>query len=282
MAISASDVKKLREMTGVGPLECKKALEQFDGDFAAAEKYLKEKGLAAVEKRADRATSEGRIFVKKEGNDVALAEISSETDFVARNPDFIALGNNIVALVLEKGYTETNSELSALVSDLAVKIGENMSLKRIKLVKAADNEFVTQYMHGEGAIGVVVKLSSPKADAVHTAEAKEFAHNLALHIAAFNPLALEKSKLDPAFVKEQKDIFRGQMDNDENMKSKPEAAREKILEGKINKYLSEICLMDQSYVKDDKLTVAQAVAECGKKLGADISINDYVYFKVGQ
>ena len=129
---------------------------------------------------------------------------------------------------------------------------------------------------------MVVKLAADKPEALHQEEAKDFAHNLALHIAAFSPLALDKAKVDPGFIKEQEDIFRKQMEQDESLQGKPANVLEGILKGKMKKYLAEICLLDQGYVKDDSLTVAQALAECGKKLGAALTIHDYVYFKVGQ
>ncbi|GHU56665.1 elongation factor Ts [Spirochaetia bacterium] len=282
MAISAADVKNLREKTGAGPMECKKALESTNGDFAAAEKLLKEKGLAAVEKRADRATNEGKVFVKVADNTAVLVEIASETDFVARNPDFIALGGAIADRVLAKGYTGVNEELSGLVSDLAAKIRENMSLKRVKVVKAGANEYLTSYTHGDGNIGVVVKFDSDKPEIFQKEEVKEFAFTLALHVAAFNPAALDRSKVDPAFLKEQEDIFRKQMEQDEKLKGKPANVIDNILKGKVNKYLSDICLLEQGYVKDEKFTVARALEDFGKQAGAKISVNDYVYFKVGQ
>jgi elongation factor Ts len=145
--ISAADVKKLREKTGAGMMECKNALVANDGDFAKAEKELKEKGLAALEKRADRATNEGKIFIKIKddsegdaGSSAVLVELASETDFVARNPDFVKLGGEIAAKALEKGYSEPNEELSGMVTDLATKIRENMGLKRLRVVKASSNE----------------------------------------------------------------------------------------------------------------------------------------------
>jgi elongation factor Ts len=260
MAISAADVKRLREKTGAGPLECKKALEETNGNFEHAEKRLKEKGLAAVEKRADRATNEGKIFVKIQDNTAALVEVASETDFVARNPEFIALGNVIASRILEKGYTETNEELAGLVADLATRIGENMSLKRIKTVKAEAHEYLTQYIHGDGTIGVVVKLGSDKPEVFTRDDVKEFAFNIALHITAFNPLALDKTKIDPEFLKEQESLFRTQLERDEKLQGKPANVIDTILKGKVTKYLSEICLLEQGYVKDDALTVAQALA----------------------
>ncbi|MDR1596137.1 MAG: translation elongation factor Ts [Treponema sp.] len=282
MEISASDVKKLREKTGAGMMECKNALVSTEGDFAKAEKLLKEKGLAAVEKRADRATNEGKIFIKVENNTAALVELASETDFVARNPEFITLGGAIADKILEKGYTEPNEELSALVTDLATKIRENMSLKRIKVIQAGPNECLSSYIHGDGNIGVVVKLGADQAEALRKEEAKALAFDLALHIAAFSPVALDKSKVDPVFLKEQEDIFRKQLEQDEKLQGKPAGVLDNILKGKVSKYLADICLLDQNFVKDEKQTVAQTLAEKSKQLGATITVNDYVYFKVGQ
>lgn len=284
--ISAADVKTLREKTGAGIVECKNALVETDGDFGKAEKLLKEKGLAAVEKRSGRATNAGKITIKiKNSGDgsstAALVEMVSETDFVSRNPDFIALGETIADKVLEKNYAEPNEELNGLVSDLAAKIRENMSLSRIKTIKAAAGEYLASYIHGDGAIGVIVHAAADKADAFNNEELKAFVFSLALHVAAFNPMALDSSKVDAAWLKEQEEIFSKQMEQDESMKGKPEKVLENILKGKVSKFLKEICLMDQGYVKDEKMTVAQAIADAGKRFGVGLSIKDYVYFRVG-
>ena len=280
--ISASDVKALREKTGAGMMECKNALVETDGDFAKAEKILKEKGLAAVEKRSGRATKEGKIFIKIKDNAAVLVELVSETDFVARSPDFIALGGDIADRALEKGYTEPNDELNGMVSDLASKIRENMSLKRVKIVKAASGEYLTSYIHGDGAIGIVVRFSADKAEVLANEDVKSFAFTIALHVAAFNPLALDKTKIDEAWLKEQEGIFRKQMEQDEGMKGKPANILENILKGKVSKFLKDICLMDQAYVKDEKMTVAQAMADACKRFGVKLSIEEYVYFRVGE
>ena len=281
--ISAADVKRLREKTGAGMMECKNALVETGGDFDKAEKLLKEKGLAALEKRAGRATNEGKVFVKikDDGSAAVLAELASETDFVARNPEFIALGNAIADKALAAGCTEPNDELNGMVADLATKIRENMSLKRLKTVTASGGEYLASYIHGEGNIGIVVKCASDKPEIFKDADVKAFVFSLALHIAAFNPYALDRSKIDPAYISEQEDIFRKLMEKDEKLQGKPANVLDGILKGKINKHLAEICLLDQGYVKDEKLTVAQALAEHGKKAGGAISIVDYVYFKVG-
>jgi elongation factor Ts len=281
--ISSNDVKTLREKTGAGIMECKNALKETDGDFAKAEKLLKEKGLAAVEKRSGRAANEGKITIKikGDGSAAALVELASETDFVARNPEFIALGENIADKVLEKNYAEPNDELNGMVTDLAAKIRENMNLKRIHTVKAASGEYLSSYIHGDGAIGVVVKAGSDNADLFNNAEAKDFVFSIALHVAAFNPTALDQSKIDAAWLKEQEEIFRKQMEQDEAMKGKPANVLENILKGNVSKFLKDICLMDQAYVKDEKVTVAAALADAGKRFGAKLNVIEYVYFKVG-
>jgi elongation factor Ts len=287
MAVTAEEVKRLREKTGAAMMECKNALVSTNGDFAAAEKLLKEKGLAALEKRSDRATNEGKVFIKikEDGSAAVVVELASETDFVARNPDFIALGGVIADRALEKGHTGPTEELSSLVTDLATKIRENMSLKRLTTVKAGPNEYLTHYIHGDGNIGVAVKFEADKPGVFDNQEAKDFAFTIALHIAAFNPMALSREKLDSAYVKEQEDIFRKQMEGDEKFsklkESKPEQF-EKILNGKVNKLLSDICLLEQGYVKDEKLSVSKALEDWGKKAGAKINVSDFVYFKVGQ
>jgi len=281
--ISANDVKKLREKTGAGIMECKNALVSTDGDFEKATKILKEKGLAALEKRADRATNNGKVFVKikEDGSSAVLVELNAETDFVARNPEFIEVGKTIADQALEKGIAAPTAELSSLVQDLATKIRENMGLKRLCLVKASSNENLTQYIHGDGNIGVVVKCESDKPEIFKDEEVKSFIFTLALHIAAFNPVAIDRTKVDQEWLKEQESIFKALMEKDEKLKGKPDNVLSGILQGKVTKYLSEICLMEQGYVKDEKMTVAKAIEECAKKVGAKLVINDYYYYKVG-
>jgi len=156
-----------------------------------------------------------------------------------------------------------------------------MGLKRLCLVKASSNEYLTQYIHGDGNIGIIVKCESDKPEIFKTEDVKSFVFSLALHIAAFNPFALDRSKVDQGFLKEQEGIFSKQMEQDEKLKGKPENVLKGILQGKVNKYLAENCLLEQGYVKDEKLTVAKAIEECAKKAGAKIAITDFVYYKVG-
>jgi elongation factor Ts len=281
MAVTAADVKKLRDATGVGPAECKKVLTETDGDFDKAVKILKEKGLAAAAKRADRATNQGRVTVKVKDAAAVLVELATETDFVARNPDFIALGETIADKILNEGYAETDERLSVMVNDLATSIRENMSLKRIKLIKAAENQYIAAYVHGDGAIGVAALVSADKPKMFDGEDAKTFVFSLAMHIAAFNPLAISSADVDPALLKEQEELFRKQMEQDEKMKGKPANVLDGILKGKVNKYLADICLLDQNYIKNDKITVKQALADEGKRLGTVLKIERYINFKVG-
>ena len=160
MEIKAADVKALRDKTGAGMMECKKALAETNGDAAAAEKLLKEKGLAAVGKRADRETGEGRVFIKIEGNKAAICELTCETDFVAKNEDFIKIGNDIVSTVIAKGYTEITQDLSDMLLDLATKIRENMTIRRLELVEIPANRTASGYVHSDGKTGVVTVVTA--------------------------------------------------------------------------------------------------------------------------
>ncbi|MCL2608776.1 MAG: translation elongation factor Ts [Treponema sp.] len=278
--INAALVKELREKTGAGMMECKNALVETAGDLAAAEKLLKEKGLAALAKRSDRATNAGRVFIGRNaaGSAVTLVEITCETDFVSRNPDFIAMGEELAGKALESGADASDPGLNGMVAELATKIRENMALKRLVTVKAGSGECLASYLHGEGEIGVAVRCAVDKPADEGT---KAFVHSLALHVAAFNPLAPDRSKIDAGYLAEQREIFAKQMEQDEKLAGKPENVLKGILEGKVNKHLAEICLLDQGYVKDEKRTVAQALADESKRSGAKLGIVEYVYFKVG-
>jgi elongation factor Ts len=285
--ISAADVKALREKTGAAMMECKNALVETDGDFAKAEKILKEKGLAAVEKRSGRATNAGKIIIKikdegANGSTAVLVETVAETDFVARNPEFIKMSETIADIALEKGYTSVNDELNNMVLELAAKIRENMKLSRIRMIKAGPDEYLSSYIHHDGTIGVVVKTKADKGGIFANEDVKEFAFSLALNVAAYNPIAIDQSKIDPAWLKEQEDIFRKQMELDEGMKGKPANVLEKILKGKVSKLVEENCIMDQVYVNDDKINVAKAMEDAGKRFGAKFSIEEFVYFRTGE
>ncbi len=278
--IKASDVKALREKTGAGMMDCKIALEECQGDFAKAEKFLKEKGLAAVEKRVGRATNEGKIFTKSSGGTTVVIELTCETDFVARNADFIALGNQLTSMILDKGYTSVNDELTGKVTELASIIRENMSLKRLAVVKAAANETVHEYLHGD-KLGVIVKFKADKGSLFDDEKVKTFVHDVALHIAAFNPGFIGKSNVSPDYLKEQEEIFLKQMQQDEKLQGKPENVLKGIVAGKMNKHVAEICLLDQGFVKDEKQSVSKVMADVAKAAGGSLEIVEFLYYRVG-
>ena len=281
MAISAADVKKLRDITGAGMMDCKKALSEADGDFAKAEKILKEMGLAAVAKRQDRATENGRVFVKTGNGKAVILSLSCETDFVAKNADFAKLGDDLCSVILEKGYTEINDDLTGMVEALIAIIKENMHLVKFNVVDIAADEYASTYVHGDGAVSVLVVLKSDKPEIFSDAEVAEFTHNLALHAAAYKPQFLSDKVVDAAYQEEQLSIFRKQVESDEKLMAKPEQVREGIVRGKLSKLYKEVCFLDQPFVKDDTKSVIQMLGEVGKAHGAKLEIVSYFVYQAG-
>jgi elongation factor Ts len=277
MAISASDVKALRDKTGAGMMECKNALVECNGDSAAAEKLLKEKGLAAVEKRAGRATSEGLILIKTDSKKAVMAELTCETDFVAKNADFIALGDKIITTAFDKDCTEVTPDLSGMVLELATKVRENMALTRLCAIKAGADEYIAKYIHSDKKTGVLVMLKADKPEIFSNATVQEFAYDCCLHIAAFTPLYTDSSVVEPAYIAEQTEIFKVQAKES----GKPENVQAGIVQGKIRKHLAEICFLEQAFVKDDKMSVAKKMEEVGKAAGGKLSLSKMVLFQLG-
>lgn len=277
MAITAADVKALREKTGAGMMECKKALTECNGDIAEAEKSLKEKGLAAMAKRSERATSEGRLFIRQDGNKIAVIELTCETDFVAKNADFIAVGEKMLDVTLAKGYTKVEAEHEEILEPLKVSIRENMKVTKVEVFEVPATASAAYYVHSDFKTGAVVIIDGSTADTVKT-----FAKDCCLHIAAFTPSYTSKKDVPQSYIDEQKEIFKAQMDQDEKMAGKPENVKEGILQGKINKHLAEICFEDQMFVKDDKKTVTAKLAETGKEVGATLSFAVAKLFVLGK
>jgi len=277
MEIKASDVKALRDKTGAGMMECKNALTECNGDPAAAEKLLKEKGLAAVEKRAGRATTEGLVLIKVEGKKAVIGELTCETDFVAKNVDFIALGDKILNQAFDKGITEVVPELSNMVLDLATKVRENMSLSRLVALTAGADEYIAKYIHSDKKTGVLVMLKADKAEIFANKLVQDFAYDCCLHIAAFTPLYADASAIDKAYITEQTEIFTKQVADLE----KPENVKAGIVQGKIKKHLADICFLDQAFVKDDKMSVSKKMEEVGKAAGGKITLSKMVLFQLG-
>ena len=265
MDITASMVKTLREQTGAGMMDCKKALVDTNGNFDEAVKLLKEKGLAAVAKRSERVTAEGRIFIRQNSNKLAIIELTCETDFVAKNEEFIKCGEKILDLVFEKGYTSVEKELSDVLLDFATRTRENMSLYKVQVIDVPENSSVGTYIHSDFKTAGVVVIKGSTDDKV-----KEFARDCCMHLAAFTPAYVSKSEVPQSYIDEQKEIFAAQMEQDEKVASKPENVKAGILQGKINKHLAEICFLDQMFVKDDKKSVSAKLDEVSKLVGAKL------------
>lgn len=278
MDIKAADVKKLREKTGAGMMDCKKALTEADGDFAKAERILKEMGLAAAEKRSGRATNEGRVFTKVEGKRAGILELSCETDFVARNKDFISLGRTMLDKMLSEGLTGESEEIQSMLQEAIGTIKENMGFRRFATMEADDTELVVDYVHGEGGgIGVLVKVKVDSPELLEKDEVRQFAFDIALHVAAFNPPYLAPETVPEQYKADQEAIFKKQAEG----MGKPEKVIDGIVKGKMKKHLSEITLEEQPFVKDDKRSVKQVAKELGTETGGLVSVADFVYFRVG-
>lgn len=277
MEISAKDVKTLRDQTGAGLMDCKKALNECNGDINAAAKYLREKGLAAMAKRSDRVTAEGHIFVKEEGNKVAMIEVVCETDFVAKAADFIAAGEKLVALTFDKSLNEVTDEHKAILNDLAVKVRENMSVRRVICCEVATDCVMSTYVHHNFKIGslVIVKGSTDE-------KVKSFAHLCCLHLASSMPKYITRDEIPQSYIDEQTEVLKANMAQDESLKSKPEKVLEGILKGKLNKQISDICFMDQPFIDDEKISVATALKNISKEVGADLSFDKVILYVLGK
>lgn len=291
MNITANMVKELREITGAGMMDCKKALAETGGDMDKAVEYLREKGLAAAEKKAGRIAAEGIVDtnVSEDGKVASIVEVNSETDFVAKNDTFKAFVAAVAAQTAKTGATNleeflaekweqdpTKTVKEALASMIAV-IGENMNIRRFeKLV--AENGFITSYIHGGGRIGILVEVET---SAVND-EVKEAAKNVAMQIAAMYPKYIKREDVPQDFIEYEKNIIKAQIMNDPANSKKPENIIEKMIEGRLNKELKEMCLVDQLYVKDSDMTVGQYLESVSKQVGAPVSIKRFVRYETGE
>ncbi|MCX7039754.1 MAG: translation elongation factor Ts [Spirochaetes bacterium] len=275
MEIQATDVKLLREKTGAGMLDCKNALVKAEGDFAKAERLLKEQGLAAAVKKSGRVTNQGKIFSKVLPGKGILLELTCETDFVARNSLFLELGEALVRMVADQGLTEKTPAMDVMVKETIGTIKENMELRRIVVVKVPSDEVLVDYVH-ENRIGVMARFRVGE-KAKDDPKVKATLFDCALHIAAFAPLFFSREKVSPEFLKEQEEIYAKQVEG----MDKPANILVGIVKGKVNKLFSEVCFLEQPFVKDDKRKVAKVLEDLGKETGAKIEAIDYVYMKLG-
>ncbi len=286
--ITAAMVKELRETTGAGMLDCKKALVESNGNMDDAVDWLRKKGLASAAKKASRIAAEGLVGVYVEGNKGAVVEVNSETDFVAKNEIFQEYVADAAIVALKSAgeicdmktfnCPKCGKTFEERLTDMIAKIGENMNLRRAKMLEV-DNGIIASYIHnaaGEniGKIGVLVALEST-ADKAKLAELGKY---LAMHVAASNPQFLTIASVDPAAVEHEKSIFAEQA----KASGKPENIIEKMVEGRVRKYYDEVVLEEQAYIMDPDKKVKQVVADAAKELGADIKIKDFVCFKLGE
>lgn len=284
MSISASQVKELREKTSAGMMDCKKALEETQGDFEAAVEWLRKKGLSSAAKKAGRVAAEGLVYAQVNNNVGVVVEINSETDFVARNEGFKAFVQNVadhVAASKETGdimqqtYTKnTSQKMEDLLRETIATIGENMVIRRSEKYEGASNTLVHTYVHGEGKIGVLIEVSGNPGNA----EVKTAAQDVALHIAAMNPMAISGDQISAEVVAKEKEILKAK--NLEQGK-KPEMI-DKIVEGQIRKFLAENCLLEQAFVKNPDLKVVDYLKEASKKAGDTVQVKRFVRFELGE
>ncbi len=293
MAITAKQVKELREMTGAGMMDCKKALTATEGDMDKAIEFLREKGLATAQKKSGRIAAEGivKVIVTEDGHKAVAVEVNAETDFVAKNEKF----QNYVAQVAEQALDTEAADVEAFLAEtwkfdtsktvnealagqIAV-IGENMNIRRFQQVSEEDG-FIASYTHMGGKIGVLVDVVT---DVIND-EIKEAAKNICMQVAALNPKYTNRSEISADFIAHEEEILLAQIKNDPKESQKPEKVIQGIVKGRINKEMKEICLMDQVYVKaeDGKQPVSKYIAEVAKANGANISIKGFVRMETGE
>ena len=284
--ISAKAVAELRKQTGCGMMDCKNALKDANGDFEAAVKILREKGMAATAKKASRIAAEGLVDIMTIDNVTAIVEVNSETDFVAKNAIFQEFVKSILKTIIANKPQGVEALLACNVADgegtvadalneHTYKIGEKLSIRRFVVVDGV----VSTYIHGLGSTGVVVSFETDLAD---KAEFQECAKNVALQTAAMAVAYLDKESVPASVLAEEKAILIKQMEQDPKMAGKPQQVLEKIVEGKLGKYYENNCLLEQAYVKDDSMSVSKYVASVAKALGGSIKVTGYVRFDKGE
>ncbi len=285
MSITAAMVKELREKSGAGMMDAKKALVENNGDMEAAIDWLRTKGLAKAAKKSGRTAAEGLVSVVTSGTKGAVVEVNAETDFVSRNAEFQAAVKKITSVALETSSVEELAEATVdgksvkeTLTDLIATIGENMALRRSEVLEVSQGAVVA-YVHsaltdGMGGIGVLVALESSADDAV----LQDLGKKIAMHVAATNPAALDRDSVDPELIERERNVLIEQAKES----GKPQEIAEKMVAGRINKYYSEICLTEQAFVMDPDNKVADVVAAAGKDAGAEIALKGFVRFQLGE
>ena len=291
MAITAAMVKELREISGAGMMDCKKALNETNGNMDEAMEFLRKNGQAKAEKKASRIAAEGIVKVAVKDSTAAIVEVNSETDFVAKNEKFQTFVGKVADQALassaadmdafmEEAWMEDSSKTvkDVLVEQVAV-IGENLKIRRFEKV-SAENGCIVDYIHGGGRIGVVVFAETDNANDT----VKEAMKNIAMQIAALNPKYVDRSEVSAEYIAHEKEILLAQIMNDPKESQKPEKVINGMIEGRVNKELKEICLVDQVYVKaeDGKQTVGKYLEAVSKEVGAKVSVKKFIRFETGE
>lgn len=290
MAFTAADVKALREKTGVGMMDCKKALTEADGDMDRAIDVLREKGLAASAKKAGRIAAEGIVLAyTDEAKKVSvLVEVNSETDFVAKNEKFVNYVTAVAKTIADTNPADVDELLTKPLAgdtrtvqenlqDMVLSIGENMKIRRFERVEG----ITTSYIHGGGSVGVLVMFDTDDKTAA-TDAFKVMGKDVAMQIAAMSPAYLDEASVPADVLAHEKEITKAQLAEDPKMAGKPEQVLAKIVDGKIGKYFKENCLLDQDFVKDGDMNVAKYVASVAKELGADIKVTGFIRYAKGE
>ena len=273
------DVMELRKKTGAGVADCKKALVETNGDMEKAVDFLREKGIATAAKKASRIAAEGIVLAKVEGATGALVEVNCETDFVAKGDQYIAFVDGVAEYVLKndvKDIDQLVADKNQETVEATAKIGEKIAIRRFAKF-TAENGIVESYIHMGGKVGVLVEV-----EGCTCAGTKELAHDVALQIAAAKPLYLVADEVPADIIEHEKEILLAQIKNDPKLASKPEMVIAKMVEGKINKYYDENCLMKQAFVKDPSLTIEKVVKDYSDKMGKTLSIKRFVRFEMGE
>lgn len=292
MEINAGMVRDLRECTGAGMMDCKKALQESDGDMDAAVDLLRTKGLAALAKKAGRATNEGLIAgaISDDARIGALAEVNCETDFVARNADFKTFSDQIsqhvvaaspsdVEDLMSQEFTDCAEPFEQVLGETVGRIGENMGVARfVRYELGTEHGGVSVYIHGVGNIGVIVELSASTADAASSDLFASVSRDIAMQVAATSPVAVDRDSVDAATAEHEMEIYKAQAAES----GKPEAIQEKIAQGRLQKYFKEVVLLEQAFVKDSDISVGEFIDNAGKELGATIEVIRFERFVLGE
>ena len=287
--ITAATVKELREKTGVGMMECKNALKETEGDIDAAITILRERGQAKAEKKADRAANEGIIAAELDasGKSGILVEINCETDFVAKNDNFQAFVSDVAQTVLASdaqdldaalALPKADGNLGEFIKTKVLEMGENLQFRRFERLSLDGEGAVASYIHLGGKVGVLIEVGAEKADSAASDAFKDLVKDLTLHIAASAPAGLQREDIPAELVESEKDIFRKQMEG----QGKPAEIIEKIVEGKLGKFYSERCLLEQGFVKDPDTAIKDLLAAKSKELGDTLTVNKFVRFGLGE